>query len=590
MDTEAINKLTVNIGGYSDAGVRDSNQDAFASKTPSNVSELKHKGIVASLADGVSCSNNAQQASHISVTQFIDDYYCTPQSWSVKESAGKVLTSLNSWLFQHGKHNDLRHNGFVSTLSSIIFKSTTAYLFHVGDSRIYRFRDGKLQQLTQDHTRAQYGKRHFLVRALGMDSTLDIDYQKINLKKNDLYLLTSDGIHDCLTIAELTKFLSVLTHSNSLSSKQLEACTEQMAKNALAGGSIDNLSALLVHIDEIPNANVSELFSELTQYSIPPALVIGNDIDHFTITKVLYSGPRSHVYLATSHIDHQEYVLKAPSLNFADDIGYLEGFAKEQWAGRKLNHSAIMKIHPRSNDAQFLYHVCDIVEGCTLRQWMYDNQKPSLDMVRTITRNILAAVRVFQRSAMVHRDLKPENIMITDDNKITIIDFGAVQIDGFDEIHCSLTDDIPLGAVNYIAPEYLNGEKASSCSDLFSVAVITYELLTGHLPYKTISSQSLSRARHIKWNYRSAIQFRKELPTWIDATLKKACHPSVQCRYEAKSEFITDLYTPNPTFLTELDTAPLIVRNPTRFWQAIAFLFALIAGLELILLTSFIKL
>lgn len=589
MGTEAMNKLMVNIGGYSDAGVRDSNQDAFASKTPSNASDLKHKGIVASLADGVSCSSNAQQASHTSVTQFIDDYYCTPQSWSVKESAAKVLNPLNSWLFQHGKHNDLRHNGFVSTLSSIIFKSTTAHLFHVGDSRIYRFRDGKLQQLTQDHTRAQYGKRHFLVRALGMDSTLDIDYQKIDLKKNDLYLLTSDGVHDWLTIAELTKSLSALTYSSSLSSKQLEASAEQIAKKALTEGSIDNLSALLVHIDEIPNANVSELFYELTQYAVPPALIIGNDIDHFTITKVLYSGPRSHVYLATSHIDHQEYVLKAPSLNFTDDMGYLEGFAKEHWVGRELKHRSIMKIHPRSNNTKFLYHVCDVVKGTTLRQWMYDNQKPSLDTVREIIRNILTAVRVFQRSAMVHRDLKPENIMIADDNEITIIDFGTVQIDGFDEIHSSLTDDIPLGAVNYIAPEYLNGERASSCSDLFSIAVITYELLTGHLPYKTISSQSLSRARHIKWNYRSALEFRKDLPTWIDATLKKACHPSAQCRYEAKSEFITDLCTPNPTLLTELNTAPLIVRNPTRFWQAIAFLFALIAGLELILLTAFIK-
>ena len=115
-------QLNVVIGGYSDSGERKINQDAFAVKVPHSFSEKKYKGIVASVADGVSCSENGQQASHTSVTQFIYDYYCTPDTWGVKESAQKVLNALNSWLFKHNKQEELRHNSFITTFSTVIFK------------------------------------------------------------------------------------------------------------------------------------------------------------------------------------------------------------------------------------------------------------------------------------------------------------------------------------------------------------------------------------------------------------------------------------------------------------------------------------
>jgi protein phosphatase len=580
MTTEASDNLMVKVGGYSEAGIRESNQDAFSSKNPMLASELKYKGIVACIADGVSCSSNAQQASHTSVTEFVQDYYCTPDSWSVKKSAGQVLHSLNRWLYQHGSQQELRHNGSVTTFSSVIFKSTAAYLFHVGDSRIYRLRDGELTQLTRDHIQGQYGKRHFLVRALGMDINLDIDYQKEDLQKGDLFLLTSDGIHDWLSHSELTQSLLPLTHLDTLNSAQLEASTQQLADKAITAGSNDNLSALAVYIEHVPQEGVTELFKQLTQFTIPPALGIGNELDHYTITKVLYSGPRSHIYLAINQHDKQNYVLKVPSLNFTEDIAYLEGFAKEQWVGRKLKHRAIMNVFPRPENSQFLYHVCEVIEGYTLRQWMYDNPAPSLERVREIVKDILIAVRVFQRAGMVHRDLKPENIMITQDNHIKIIDFGTVQIDGIDEIRSPLNQHNPLGAVNYIAPEYLHGEQASTRSDLFSVAVITYEMLTGELPYKTLTTQSITQARHIKWKYRSAITYRNDLPLWIDSTLRKACHPLPQRRYEAKSEFIADLYTPNNSLITDGESGPLISRNPVRFWQYITLFFLFMALVE----------
>jgi len=575
--------LELIVGGCSETGKREVNQDAFAVKIPTSYTEKKHKGIVASIADGVSCSTRSQQASHTSVTQFINDYYCTPENWGTKLSAGKVLNSLNSWLYQDANNDQLRHDGLITTFSSVIFKSTTAYLFHVGDTRIYRYRDSELTQLSKDHCRAQYGKNSVLTRALGMDSHLEVDFQTTELQQDDLFFLSSDGIHDWLSKSELAKHLSTLTAEES-SAASFEALSKAIVKNALDNGSTDNLTCLLLRVKSLPVVAVDELQKRLTELTIPPALHEGNEIDHFKIQKVIHEGPRSHVYLAMDKWSKRLFILKMPSLNFSDDLVYLDGFSKEQWVGRKLSHPSIMSILPRVDSSPFLYHICEYIKGITLRQWIYDNPNPPLEIAREIIHNIVNAVRVLQRSGMVHRDLKPENIMISDENKITIIDFGTIKIDSLDEISVAPTSEEPLGATNYIAPEYLNEGHASSASDLFSIAVIAYELLSGHLPYKPLNSQSLSRARNSQWKYRPIKQFRPDLPDWIDLALQKGAHSVLAQRYTSMSEFTKDLYTPNTKLLRSREAAPLLERNPVKFWQILSTFLFFIALIELVLL------
>lgn len=186
--TPSLNQLKVEYGGYSNQVTRDTNQDALMVRSPTDTSELSLKGIVACMADGASCSEHGQQASHTAVTQMALDYYATPESWGVKRSAGKVLDALNRWLFQQAEQQALSHNSFVTTLSALIFKSSLAYLFHAGDTRIYRLRENALQQLTRDHRRGSSGNHTFLTRALGMDHQVEIDYQAIALKAGDRFL------------------------------------------------------------------------------------------------------------------------------------------------------------------------------------------------------------------------------------------------------------------------------------------------------------------------------------------------------------------------------------------------------------------
>lgn len=574
-------QLELCIGGFSDAGVRDVNQDAFAVKVPTSYSEKKYKGIVASVADGVSCSNHGQQASQTSVTQFINDYYCTADSWSVKLSASKVLNSLNGWLYHHSK-GDLRHNGLITTFSTIIFKSTTAHIFHVGDSRIYRYRDGDLKQLTHDHARAIYANKTVLTRGLGMDCNIDIDYQTVLLQLGDIFLISSDGIHDWLSKDALTAQL--LTHRIGSSVASLEKTAKKICNQALNEGSTDNLTCLLLKIENLPNSNIGELFKTSIELTIPPALKVGNEIDDYKIDKIIHQGARSHVYLATDKQTQRQQILKMPSLNFIDDTAYLEGFCKEQWVGQKLTHPSIMGIFQRNENSPFLYHTCEYIEGVSLRAWMDKNPHPPLSVARDIIKKIVSAVRILQRSSMVHRDLKPENIMISESGAITLIDFGTIQIDGLDEIVPSVTTEVPLGALDYIAPEYLNDNKATSMSDLFSISVIAYELLSGELPFLASTSQSLQKARASQWQYRSIKQFRQDLPNWLDEVLKKGTSPLLADRYGAMSELISDLFPVNKSVQNETVKRSLLEKEPLRFWQSCSVVFFVVAVVELFII------
>lgn len=561
--------LSVEFGGHSIAGRKERNEDAFAARQPEG-NERIYKGVVACIADGVSCSENAQQASTTSVTDFIHNYYSTPDTWAVRQAAARVLSSLNSWLFHHGQQTSARHNGLVTTFTGVICKSTTAHIFHAGDSRIYRWRKGKLEQLSRDHVHNQHGGRSFITRALGMDSVLEVDYFQSDLQVGDVLLLSTDGLHGSLRDRELAELLS-------LDYISLEACAHTLVNRALAAGSDDNISCLLVRIKQLPQADIDEIHRKLTQQVIPPVLLIGQKIDDYEVQKVLHSGSRSHVYLVKHPKQQSLRVLKAPSPNFSDDVQYLEGFIREQWVGQRINHPSIMKIYPRPAESPFLYHLCEYIEGATLRQWMIDNPQPSLARVRDITAGIITAMRVFQRMGMVHRDIKPENLIIDNSGKVRMIDFGTVQVDGLDEISTPLAEEMPVGSVDYIAPEYLHGEKGGHEADIFSLGVIIYEMCTGHLPFKTDAIKQHQPQRYMEWDYISVRHWRPELPLWLDLTLKKACDPNPVKRYHVMSELQQDLSRPNAELVDVHQRGPLLQRNPVLFWQVVSGL--LLAGL-----------
>ncbi|GMG87714.1 bifunctional protein-serine/threonine kinase/phosphatase [Biformimicrobium ophioploci] len=556
----AAQELRLEAGICSQRGLKPRNDDAAG---------WEQGGIAGAalvIADGVSSSDAGGEAAQAAVNGFINDYFSTPDSWSASEAGARVLRAINSWLFRQGYSgagSALSGGGrdaWLTTFCAVIFKGRSAHLLHVGDSRVYRLRDGELEQLTRDHSTG--GHRRFLGRALGMDQHLEIDYRCEALQAGDLFLLSTDGVHDALSPSQLRMLAS---------SAEPQQAAEELVRSALLAGSDDNLTAAICRVDALPEPEATDLLQQTRDLPIPPALVPGNRIDNFLVLEELHSSSRSHIYLAEDLGSGDKVVLKAPSQNFVDDPDYLEMFAREEWIGRRLDHPGIVRIHTPHPERRFLYHAMELVPGKSLRQWMADNPAPEIDQVRDIVAQVASALRRLQRMSVIHQDLKPENIMVCPDGRIKLIDFGAARVAGLGDYRPEAAAVAP-GSKNYIAPEYFRQEPATQISDLFSLGVITYELLTGRYPYKERFGSSFYQLRnYAQFEYRPATRLNKALPAWLDGALAKACAADPAQRYQALSEFMTDLREPNPAF-TPPDRRPLIERNPVLVWQLLSLL------------------
>lgn len=560
-----LHKLEVSIGQFSDRGEKPHNEDFYGVLIPEEPL-LTNKGIAAAIADGVSSSQTGGLASEYGVKGFLTDYISTPESWTVKKSVEQVLSALNRWLYSQSE--GVSRSGMLTTLSAMVIKSTTGHVFHIGDTRIYQLRNGDIESLTRDHQIWTTLEKGYLNRALGADLHLEIDYCRLPLERGDIYLFTTDGVHQYLRERDMVQIIQDNLYN-------LDQAAKALVRVARDQGSSDNLTCQLLRIDALPAQDVDALYQELTQLPFPPALDEGVMLDGYRILRELHASSTSQLYLAIDDANGQQAVLKTPSVNYQDDPGYLERFLYEEWVGKRIKNPHVLKVYEHPRCRRFLYYVMEYLDGKTLRQWMHDNPQPSLDEVRRLIEQIARGLRAFHRMEMLHRDLKPENIMIDRFGTAKIIDFGSVKIAGIAEINGPVNHSELLGTRNYTPPEYLLGKTASPRSDLFSLGVITYELLTGALPYRETSSWYLTPRKLHKRIYLPARHHRKDIPEWIDGALETAVSLDPDRRYGALSEFLFDLSHPNPKFANR-PHKPFIERNPLRFWQMVSGLLLLL--------------
>ncbi len=567
------NKLRISVGEYSQKGRKEINQDFHDIRIPQEP-QLTTKGIAIALADGISSSQVSQIASKVSVTSFLEDYFSTPESWSVKKSAQRVLTATNSWLYAQSRQSQFHYDkdrGYVCTLSAMIIRSTTAYIFHLGDSRIYRLRDNMLEQLTEDHRLWVSKEKSYLNRAMGIDSQLTIDYDTQQVEPGDIFLFMTDGIYECVTSEFIINTLSLYADLDTAAKVITDAAYEQ--------GSTDNLTIQLVHVVALPDRDVTEVQKQLNEKPPAPLLEARMSFEGYQIVRELSASSRSHVYLAVDSDTNSSVVLKTPSIDLQGDHAYLERFLMEEWIARRMNNAHLVKSYRQTRKQNYLYNVTEFIDGQTLTQWMIDNPKPSLETVRGITEQIARGVLALHRQEMIHQDLRPDNIMIDTTGTVKIIDFGATRVEGILDINTFIEQENMLGTVQYSAPEYFLGEVGTTRSDLFSLAVIVYQMLSGKLPYGVHVARSTTKAAQKKLRYNALNA--DDIPVWIDEALKKALQPDPYKRYDELSEFLYDLRHPNKAFINKT-RAPLLERNPVFFWQSIAFVLAIMVTILLI--------
>ena len=551
--------LQIKSGHHSIAGVKAQNEDACGVVVPEEPL-LSTKGIAAVVADGMSASDDGKQASESCVKSFLSDYFSTPETWSVKSSGQKILSALNRWLHGQGQRQYQSNQGMVTTLSALVFKSNTAYIFHVGDTRIYRLRDNDLEKITNDHRFVASENKTYLSRALGIDLRVDIDYKTLAVEVGDIFIQLTDGVYEFISNNPIKEIIR-----NNLN--HLEKASKEIVETAVKNNSDDNLTCQIIKITNLPNENENEFYEKLTELPFPPPLEPGLILDGYKVIRHMFSNKRTEVYLVQDTDTNENIVMKAPSVNYQDDPEYINQFLHEEWAGKRINNPHVLKVLDIKRKRTALYYITEYIEGCSLRQWLDDKPRPSLSQVRTFNKQIERGLRAFHRLEMIHQDLKPENILIDKNETLKIIDFGSAKIAGIEEIFLPIEVNNILGTINYTAPEYHIGESGSNRSDIFSLGVIIYEMLTGHLPYgKEMSAKNIKRVRYI-----SLKRYNPEIPIWVDKAIEKAVSINPEHRFSILSEFTYALNKPDSSLINN-DFVPLIKRNPIRTWQTISFI------------------
>lgn len=553
--------LQLSFAQASATGPRAENQDALRLVTPAP--ELAaSKGYLFALADGVSQCADGGLAARASLQALALDYYATPATWSVAQALDRLLLAQNRWLRAQGSGQPL-----LTTLSALVLRGRRFTLAHVGDCRVYRWHEGNLQCLSEDHVWDQPGMQHVLKRALGLDQHLLVDYLEGELQPGECFLLLSDGVWASLGEQHIQAVLREQT--------DLQLAADTLVASAHLNGSKDNASALLVQVDQLGTANLGDTLAQLQQWPVPGPLREGQVIDGWQV-ETLHAHSRQSLLYKVRDSQNQPWLLKTLPTAREQEPGAAQGLLLEEWFLRRIAGRHFPELHTASQ-RQHLYYVMREYPGRNLAALLAEQGPLPLPQWLEVARQLLQAVGVLHRRNLLHRDIKPDNLHLGRDGQLRLLDFGLAYCPGLSEdpLH-----ELP-GTPSYIAPEAFEGHPPSPRRDLYAVGVTLYHLLTGHYPYGEVEAFQRPRFGQPV----NAARYRPDLPEWLQHNLLQAVASDPAQRFETAEHWLLLLERGDRQELPSRPR-PLLEREPLKVWRTLALLSLLI---NLILLFTLLK-
>ena len=366
-------------------------------------------------------------------------------------------------------------------------------LAHVGDTRAWLLRGGELTQLTTDHARGHLDFRAQLTRAIGLDERVHVDYQQGELQVGDIFLLTSDGVHDRVQRADLAALVAA---------GAAQSASEAVVHAALAAGGRDNATALVIRVKGLAPERLEDATRQGRQLPSPGKLKPGDELDGFRITALIADNGVHRLYQAKHELTGELVAIKALHEARASDPEEIAMLAHEAWLGlRVAAHRADELVRVREiPDATAFYAVFDWHEGRTLEQLLAEQQTFSIADIVAGTAAIARALGRLHRQGVIHRDIKPGNLHRSTDGRWRIIDL-SVALSGRES---AALRTLHAGTPSYMNPEQWGvdaavKEAADAGSDLYALGVTLYRWLTGRLPYGEIEPTKRRRSDGTPW-------------------------------------------------------------------------------------------
>jgi serine/threonine protein phosphatase PrpC len=560
--TERLSGVKASIGFASETGPRERNED-FAGAVFGMELPQPRRDVVAAIADGIGGAKGGRVAAEMAVRGFLDGFCDLPETMEVRRAGAQILKSLNGWIHSQGQR-DAKLAGMGCTFTALVLRGRVVHLLHVGDTRAYRLRGDRLVCLTNDHVResaAGAGRSSTLVRALGVETEVPLDYSSQPLARHDRFLLCSDGVHAFLTAEAIADILRERSAS--------EDSARAIVAAALQAGSTDNCTALVVDVVELPTAESADIGAAIMQLPLIPVPIDGETVDGFVLKVLMSDGRYTRLFGAFDEIEGGEVALKFPKPQVAAVATYRAAFVREAWVGARVHSPWVGRtIELPPGRQTCLYTVMPLYQGELLETRLVRRPSIGLEEGRNIAIKLARAVAALHHAGIIHRDIKPDNVILETDGSLKLIDLGVVRVPGLEDFPPA---DIP-GTPGYMAPEMFAGEPGNEATDIYSLGVTMFRAFTGAFPYG--NPDATTPARRSRPAALSTL--RPDLPAWLQAVLARAIAVDPAERFRDVTEFAVEMETGParaPLGMTRPQT--LYERSPVRFWQGVSVLLAL---------------
>lgn len=264
----------------------------------------------------------------------------------------------------------------------------------------------------------------------------------------------------------------------------------------------------------------------------------GKKLDgRYEIRELIGVGGMANVYHCYDTIDDREVAIKILKDEFLDNEDFIRRFKNESKAIAVLNHPNIVRVYDVSFGDMIQYIVMEYIDGITLKE--YIEMQGVLDWKETLhlTTQILKALQHAHENGIVHRDIKPQNIMLLQDGTIKVTDFGIAR---FSSNATRTMTEQAIGSVHYIAPEQARGDKTDGKTDIYSVGVMMYEMLTGQLPFDGDSAVSVALMQ-LQTTAKRPRQVNPDIPLGLEEITIKAMQKTPDSRYHSAVEMLSDI-------------------------------------------------
>ncbi|PLT30111.1 Stk1 family PASTA domain-containing Ser/Thr kinase [Peribacillus deserti] len=269
-------------------------------------------------------------------------------------------------------------------------------------------------------------------------------------------------------------------------------------------------------------------------------MLIGKRISgRYKVLEMIGGGGMANVYLARDMILEREVALKILRMDFSNDEEFIKRFNREAQSATSLAHPNIVSIYDVGVEDDIYYIVMEYVKGLTLKQYIQRNYPIPVQKALDIMEQITSAISHAHQYGIIHRDIKPQNILIDDLGNVKITDFGIAM--ALSSTSITQTNAV-LGSVHYLSPEQARGGMANKTSDIYSLGIVMFELLTGRLPYSGESAISIA-LKHLQSNMPSPKRWVPDLPQSVANIVLKASSKDSYYRYPSADEMLEDLRT-----------------------------------------------